>query len=97
MGSLHHPKWNITPSARFTIGRDHHGWWVVQDRLGRVGGLFASEDAALHFAAQEADHDPDKICHAPADAEVELFDDQPDHHAAIGQRLLEHNRRLRRA
>ena len=36
--------------ARFTVGRDHHGWWVVQDRLGKVGGLFASEDAAMHFA-----------------------------------------------
>ena len=31
---------------RFTVGRDPHGGWVVEDRLGRVGGLFASEEAA---------------------------------------------------
>ena len=91
MGTLHHPQWNTT--ARFTIGRDHHGWWVVSDRLGRVGGLFATEDAAMHFAVEEADRDPAKVCRAPADAALEPFSEP----APIGQRVLAHNRRLRRA
>ncbi|HBF29887.1 hypothetical protein [Rhizobium sp.] len=57
---------------RFTIGRDHHGWWVVHDRAGRVGGLFATEDAALHFAAAECNHHMNEICRAPASITVEL-------------------------
>jgi hypothetical protein len=42
---------------RFTVGRDHHGWWVVEDRLGRVGGIFANEDAAMHYALAESNRD----------------------------------------
>ena len=41
---------------RFTVGRDRHGWWIVSDALDQLGGLFASREAALHFAAQESDH-----------------------------------------
>lgn len=59
-------------APRFTVGRDHHGWWVVHDRAGRVGGLFTSEDAALHFAATECDHHMNEICRAPASMVVEL-------------------------
>lgn len=28
----------------------------MQDKLGKVGGLFTSEDAAMHFAKDESDH-----------------------------------------
>lgn len=42
---------------RFTVGRDHHGWWIVEDRLGRVGGIFSSEDAAMHYALEESNRD----------------------------------------
>lgn len=51
--------------ARFTVGPDGHGGWIVQDRLGRTGGLFANEVAALHFAREECDRNPADICHAP--------------------------------
>ena len=61
-----------TRPARFTVGRDHHGWWVVQDRLGKVGGLFASEDAALHFARDESNRNPAAVCRAPEGLAVEL-------------------------
>lgn len=61
---------SVTP--RFTVGCDHHGWWVVQDRLGRVGGLFASEAAALHFAGEESNHDARAVCRAPAGKCVEF-------------------------
>lgn len=49
------------PSPRFTIGRDVTGSWVVQDRDGRVGGIFISEQAAVHFAADECAHDATQI------------------------------------
>ncbi|RXT27140.1 hypothetical protein B5P46_12140 [Rhizobium leguminosarum] len=42
-----------SPSARFTVGRDRSGRWIVHDRDGLVGGLFINEAAALHFAAGE--------------------------------------------
>jgi len=42
-----------SPSARFTVGRDRSGRWIVHDREGLVGGLFINEAAALHFAAGE--------------------------------------------
>lgn len=58
--------------ARFTVGRDRHGWWVVQDRLGKVGGLFASEDAAMHFARNESSHDAADICRIPEGTVIEL-------------------------
>jgi hypothetical protein len=51
-------------SARFTIGQDRNGRWVVQDRKGLVGGVFISEHAARHFAADECDHKPEQICRA---------------------------------
>ncbi|MDP9813237.1 hypothetical protein J2W42_006108 [Rhizobium tibeticum] len=51
-------------SARFIIGKDRNGSWVVQDRKGLVGGVFISEQAARHFAADECDHHPEQICRA---------------------------------
>ncbi len=50
-----------SPLPRFTIGRSKGGGWVVQDHEGRVGGLFISESAALHFASDECDHDAAQI------------------------------------
>ncbi|MDX3930060.1 MAG: hypothetical protein QHC90_30300 [Shinella sp.] len=72
MTSLQYRQRSFPSSARFTVGRDHHGWWVVQDRLRRIGGLFANEDAALHFAAGESDHNPAEVCRAPEGVCVEL-------------------------
>lgn len=47
------------------VGRDKRGRWIVQDRQGLVGGLFVNEAAALHFAAEECNHNPTDICRAP--------------------------------
>ena len=58
--------------ARFTVGRDNRGRWIVQDRQGRVGGLFVNEAAALHFAAAECNHDPAEICRAPDDTVLDF-------------------------
>ncbi|MDM9629372.1 hypothetical protein QTL95_26135 [Rhizobium sp. S152] len=51
--------------ARFTVGKDSNGRWVVDDREGRVGGVFISEHAALHFAAEECGRDLAEIRRAP--------------------------------
>ncbi|MGY5777174.1 hypothetical protein [Rhizobium sp. LEGMi135b] len=58
--------------ARFIIGRDRRGSWIVQDRQGLVGGLFRNEAAALHFAAEECNHNPADICLAPEGAILDL-------------------------
>lgn len=76
MGSRHPLSNTHSATPRFTVGCDHHGWWVVHDRLGRVGGLFASEAAALHFADEESNHDARAVCRAPAGKCVE-FDGTP--------------------
>lgn len=72
MGSRTHGARITSRPARFMVGRDDHGWWVVNDRLGKVGGLFASEDAALHFARDESGHDPAAVCRAPENRTIEM-------------------------
>ena len=58
--------------ARFTIGRDKGGRWIVEDREGLVGGLFINEAAALHFAAEECDHNLDDICRVATSVVLEF-------------------------
>lgn len=97
MGS-HHKRYGNrqkSPGARFTIGRDQHGWWVVHDRLDRVGGYFLNEDAARHFAVEEAGHDASAVCVARPDIEVEPFGDGSEPGPSIGRQILDNNRRLR--
>ena len=72
MGSRYPIQRALSATPRFIVGRDHHGWWVVHDRLGRVGGLFANEAAALHFAGEESNHDARAVCRAPTGKCVEL-------------------------
>lgn len=43
----------VDDTPRLTVGRDRHGWWVVKDRLKKIGGVFANETAARHFAFEE--------------------------------------------
>lgn len=72
MGSMYQKQWKACAVPRFTIGRDHHGWWVVQDRLGRVGGYFANESAARHFAAEESNFNLSDVCLAPDGVAIEF-------------------------
>lgn len=58
--------------ARFVVGRDRHGWWVVSDRKGLVGGLFTNEDAAIHFAVEASDRHPEDVCRAPEGSAIDL-------------------------
>lgn len=79
MGS--HQPFNTKACARFTVGRDHHGWWVVHDRENRVGGLFASEEAALHFARVECGRQPGAVTRAADSEVIELDAFTADHPA----------------
>ncbi|SIR24801.1 hypothetical protein SAMN05880582_108149 [Rhizobium sp. RU20A] len=60
--------------ARFTVGQDHHGWWVVRDEAGLVGGLFCNEEAAIHFAHEECARLACALRIAPYSEHVELKD-----------------------
>ena len=53
--------------SRFTVGRDSHGWWVVCDQKGLVGGLFTDKASAIHFAMAESDCEPGAVCCVPDD------------------------------
>lgn len=46
---------------RFVIGRGRRGGWIVNDRLGIVGGIFINEAAARHFASEESDRHPELV------------------------------------
>lgn len=61
-----------TTAARFVIGRDSLGRWIVTDREDHVGGTFISEAAAFSFARQEADHDISQICRSPDSVMLEF-------------------------
>ncbi len=38
----------------FVLGRDDGGHWVVHEANGLRGGLFVSENAAIHYAKSES-------------------------------------------
>jgi len=48
--------------ARFTIGQDRRGQWVVYDRLGLTGGLFTDRETALRFAKRACRTTSDTVC-----------------------------------
>lgn len=58
--------------ARFTVGRDHHGWWVVRDDAGLIGGLFCTQEAAVHFAQDQCARSASALRIAPRSECVEL-------------------------
>lgn len=73
-------------TPRFTVGRDHHGWWVVHDGAGLVGGIFASEDAAMHFAIGECARSACRVRRAARSEVVELGSFTSDTAAPLTQR-----------
>ena len=56
--------------SRFIVGRDANGRWVVRDRQGLIGGLFAGRASAVQFALEESDRIPGAVCCAPDDAVI---------------------------
>ncbi|MGF6173684.1 hypothetical protein [Ensifer sp. 4252] len=72
MDSMQQIRRGFLARARFVVGRDSHGWWVVSDRKGLVGGLFTNEAAAIHFAVEASDRHPEEVCRAPDSAAIDL-------------------------
>jgi hypothetical protein len=52
----------VADQARsFIVGRDRAGLWIALERHGSAGGIFASKDAAMHYAAFETDRRPGAV------------------------------------
>ncbi len=47
-------RFGLAPTPDFIVGQNRLGQWVAVERQGHGGGLFASRDAALHYAALES-------------------------------------------
>lgn len=58
--------------------------------------MVASEEAARHFAAEEAGFDDRQICLVEDGAELDLFPSPVSRHKSIGRLILENNRRIRK-
>lgn len=58
----------LSANCRFLVGRNLGGDWVVCDRKKQVGGIFANQDSAIHFAESETNHEPGSVWCAGEDA-----------------------------
>jgi hypothetical protein len=45
----------------FIVGRNRAGLWIALETHGLAGGIFASKDAAVHYAAFETDRRPGAV------------------------------------
>jgi hypothetical protein len=50
-----------TASARFVVGQDEDGQWVVGDRLGLCGGWFVNQEDAIRYARFESNGDAEPV------------------------------------
>jgi len=57
-------------SSIFMIGKNSHGNWVVQDQLGKCGGLFIDRVKALRFALFENGNNPQAVVMVPGVIEL---------------------------
>ena len=61
-------------SSIFMIGKNSHGNWVVQDQLGKCGGLFIDRVKALRFALFENGNNPQAVVMVPGVLELNTSD-----------------------
>jgi len=54
----------------FMIGKNSRGNWVVQDQLGKCGGLFIDRVKALRFALFENGNNPKAVVMVPGVLEL---------------------------
>jgi len=57
-------------SSIFMIGKNSRGNWVVQDQLGKCGGLFIDRVKALRFALFENGNNPQAVVMVPGVLEL---------------------------
>lgn len=56
----------------FVVGQDKAGRWLALEIHGRAGGIFASRDAALHYALMETGHRPEAVRLATDPVELQI-------------------------
>jgi hypothetical protein len=66
------------PSPRLIVGQDHHGRWVVQDRLGLCGGWFVGRAEAIRYAMFETGGAPRAVLLTPGIVEPSVSLDDED-------------------
>jgi hypothetical protein len=66
------PSCTNSESSLFLVGKDSHGWWVVQDKSGLRGGLFIDRAEALKFAMFENGHRPEAVIMVPGILELNM-------------------------
>jgi hypothetical protein len=52
---------NRGAAPQFVIGQDPKGNWIVAEARKRFGGMFATREAALKYAAVEWGLDPERV------------------------------------
>jgi len=52
---------NPGAGLQFVIGQDPKGHWIVAETCKRFGGMFATREAALKYAALEWGLDPERV------------------------------------
>jgi hypothetical protein len=62
----------VSKSPCVFIGQNHCGRWVVRDRRGLCGGLFATRTAAIRFAMFECPRTPQSVIMAPDGLELDI-------------------------
>ena len=66
------PNCRLPKPPHFLVGRDRNGQWVVRDRNGRCGGVFATRAEALRLAWHERGEGPGAVVLVPGN--IELFE-----------------------
>jgi hypothetical protein len=57
---------------RFRVGQNSSGQWVAVELSGASGGIFASREAALHYAASESGRRPGAVSLWPELLELKI-------------------------
>ena len=68
---------SVLKSPCLRVGRDDRGRWIVLDRRGHCGGLFANSKDAIHFAMFESEQRPQAVI-------MGLRGFQPETEGAVG-------------
>jgi len=61
MANLNAEPPSTSASARYLVGQDSHGRWVVRDTRGLCGGLFISQREAKRYALLETGNHPENV------------------------------------
>jgi len=67
-----HEWFHVTDERSFRVGRDHEGHWVAVESTGTSGGIFASREAALHYATMETARRPGAVNLSPDPVELDI-------------------------